>query len=238
MTVLFTSHLMAQKLELGGDVFNRYIWRGLDLGGKSPSIQPWMKFCIGNEEHAFSIGVWGAFSLAGTSNEETDLYLSYTYKEVFSFTLTDYFFPGLNNGSKDNYFEWRKDKTGHILEGTLAYNGSDRIPFTLLFAMNLYGNDARKNIGSIFMSKYIELGYKARIKELDFNVFVGATPDNPNEDEGETSFYLNDRPGIISIGVKASKTLQITDKFSLPVQCSLISNPDLNKIYLVFGFSL
>ena len=88
------------------------------------------------------------------------------------------------------------------------------------------------------MSKYIELGYKTKIKELDFNVFVGATPDNANEDEGETAFYLNEKPGIINIGIKASKTLQITDKFSLPVQCSLISNPDLNKIYLVFGFSL
>ncbi|HBG23480.1 MAG: hypothetical protein US49_C0004G0008 [candidate division TM6 bacterium GW2011_GWF2_37_49] len=236
-TLLFISGLKAQNLEFGGDLFNRYIWRGLDLGGKSPSIQPWMKLTLGNEDHAFSIGAWGAFSLAGTANEETDLYLSYTYKGSFSITLTDYFFPGLNTGSKDKYFEWSKDKTGHILEGTLAYNGSEKIPFTLLFAMNLFGNDARKSNGDLFLSKYIEVGYKTRLKQTDLNVFVGGTPDNPNIAAGESSFYLNEKPGIINVGLKLSRTLQITENFSIPVQCSVISNPALNKIYLALGLS-
>ncbi len=236
-SILFISNSTAQKLEFGADLFNRYIWRGLDLGGKSPSIQPWLKLSAGNDNHAFSIGAWGAFSLAGTSNEETDLYLTYTYKNALSITLTDYFFPGLNTGSKDKYFEWGKDKTGHVLEGTIAFNGTDNIPFTALFAMNLYGNDARKSNGNIFMSKYIELGYKATFKYADFNVFVGGTPDKADTDNGETAFYLNDKPGITNIGVKVSKTIQITDNFSVPVQCSIISNPDLNKIYLAFGLS-
>jgi len=163
--------------------------------------------------------------------------LSYTYKGSYSITVTDYFFPGLNTGSKDKYFVWGKDKTGHILEGTLAFNGTEKIPFTLLFAMNFYGNDARKSNGNLFMSKYIELGYKTKIKEIDFNVFVGATPDKANIDAGEIAFYLNDKPGIVNLGLKVSKTIQITDNFSVPVQCSLISNPNLNKIYLVLGFS-
>jgi len=236
-SILFISNSTAQKLEFGTDLFNRYIWRGLDLGGKSPSIQPWMKLTLGNENHAFSIGAWGAFSLAGTANEETDLFLTYTYKSALSITLTDYFFPGLNTGSKDKYFEWGKDKTGHILEGTLAYNGSEKIPFTFLFSMNLYGNDARKSNGNIFMSKYFELGYKTKFEFADVNVFVGATPDKANAENGETAFYLNEKPGITNIGIKASKTLQITEKFSIPVQCSIISNPDLNKIYLAIGLS-
>lgn len=237
MFILFSAQVNAQEMTAGADIFNRYIWRGLDLGGKSPSIQPWIKISFGKSDHAFSVGAWGAFSLAGTTNEETDLFITYTYKEAYSFTLTDYFFPGLNTGTKDKYFQWGKEKTGHILEGTLAFNGTEKIPFTLLFAMNLYGNDARKSNGNIFMSKYIEVGYKTKIKDTDLNIFLGATPDKANANEGETAFYLNEKPGIVNMGLKVTKSIQITDKFSIPVQCSLSVNPDLNKIYLAFGLS-
>ena len=237
ITILFVSYASAQEFSLGADIFNRYIWRGLDLGGKSPNIQPWIKLNMGSENHSFSLGAWGAFSTAGTANEETDLFVSYTYKSAVTLTLTDYFFPGLNSGAKDNYFEWGKDSTGHILEGTLAFNGTEKIPFTLIFAMNLYGNDARKSNGDIFMSKYLELGYKKTIKEIDINVFVGAALDNPDVDNGETAFYLNEDPGIINLGFKLSKTIEITEKFTLPVQCSLITNPELSKIYMAFGIS-
>jgi len=42
---------MVQKLEFWGDFFNRYIWRGLDLGGKSPIYSyklflPWSEYRI------------------------------------------------------------------------------------------------------------------------------------------------------------------------------------------------
>jgi len=238
MSVICVTYSSAQELSFGGDVMNRYVWRGLDLGGKSPSIQPWMRLNFGNTNHSVSVGAWGAFSLSNTSNEETDLYLSYTYKGTFSATLTDYFFPGLNTGSKDKYFEWGKESTGHILEGSLAFNGTEKIPLTFLFSMNLYGNDVRRKNGNIFMSKYIEVGYKTKIKKIDLNVFAGAALDNPDSNDGETSFYLNNKPGIVNIGLKVSRELQITNSFSLPVQCSLIANPELNKIYMVFGFSI
>ncbi len=238
MTFLLFSQTKAQELNFGGDILNRYVWRGLDLGGKSPSIQPWMKLNMGGTDHSFTVGAWGAFSLAGTANEETDLYLSYTYKGTFTIAVTDYFFPGLNTGTKDNYFEWGDTKTGHILEGSLTFHGTERIPFTLLIAMNFYGNDARRNNGKIFKSKYIEIGYNARIKDIDLNVFLGVTPDKANINEGETPFYLNEKPGVINLGLKVSKSIQITENFSVPVQCSLISNPVNNKIFMVFGFSL
>lgn len=231
-------HSRAQELTFGGDFLNRYVWRGLDLGGKSPSIQPWIKLNMGSAHHSFTAGAWGAFSLAGTANEETDLYLTYTYKNTLSITVTDYFFPGLNTGTKDKYFEWGDTKTGHILEGSLTFHGTDRFPFTLLIAMNFYGNDALKNNGKIFKSKYIELGYYTRIKDIDLNAFIGATPDKANINEGETAFYLNEKPGVINLGLKVSKNIQITENFSVPVQCSLISNPVNNKIFMVFGFSL
>jgi len=227
----------AQNFSLGADLFNRYIWRGLDLGGKSPSLQPWTNVKFGNDNHSLTLGAWGAFCLAGTANEEIDIYVNYSFKNSVNIIVTDYFFPGLNSGIKENYFEYRADSTGHVLEGAISFTGTEKIPFTALFAINFYGNDARKSNGDLFMSKYAEIGYKSNIKGTDFNVFIGAALDNPDEKNGEVGYYLNEKIGITNLGVKLSKSLEVSDKFSIPVQCSLITNQDLNRIFMAFGLS-
>jgi hypothetical protein len=228
--------LNAQKVTFGVDLFNRYIWRGIDLGGSSPSVQPYASIKFGNETHALTIGAWNAFTTAGTSNDETDLYLTYTFKECFNVTLTDYFFPGLNSGAKEKYFEWGADSTGHVLEGALNFSGTKTFPVTVLLAVNLYGNDARKTNGDLFLSKYLEVGYKKSFTDYDLNVFLGAALDNPTE--GEAAYYLNEKAGIVNLGLKLSKTIAVTEKFSLPIQCSFITNPELQKVYFTLGISL
>jgi len=235
---LFVSIAQAQEISFGTDLMSRYVWRGLDLSGNSPSIQPWATLSFGNDSHAFAIGAWGAFSTAASVNEETDLWLSYTFKEALTLTFTDYFFPGLNTGSFNKYFEYGKDSTGHVVEASLAFNGIDKIPFSLLFAMNIYGNDARKADGSLFLSKYLEIGYMTKLGDTDIRLFAGAALDDPDENAGETGFYLNNKPGLINAGFKASRAIPITEKFSLPVQFGLSANPDLDKIYFTFGISL
>jgi len=236
LTIVVNS--IAQNFSAGTDIFNLYLWRGLELGGGQPSVQPWAKYNFGNEKHAFSVGAWGAYAIGDDVNQEFDLNLAYTFKKFLTITFTDYFFPGLNVGTKDKYFEYRSDSTGHVFEGMIQYNGSEKIPFTLLFAMNLYGNDARKTSGSLFFSKYIEAGYKTKVGGIELNPFVGFSLDNPDEENGETSYYLNQKPGLINLGIKLSKSIEITEKFSLPLQCSVITNPELNKIFLVCGISL
>lgn len=224
---------------------NRYVWRGVSLGGNSPSIQPWIKYNMisGESKHELAIGAWAAYTFTETSNQEVDLYLTYTYNKMVSLTFTDYFFPEqYESKSRSRYFNYDKDSTSHIFEAIASFNGTDNIPFTFLFAMNLYGNDARrKNLdntdGDIFMSKYVELGYKKNISGIDFNAFIGAALDKPNKNREETGFYGNETAGIINLGIKASKSIQITDKFSIPIQASLITNPERENIYLVFGMS-
>jgi len=34
----------SSPIEFGADLMSRYIWRGCDLGGKSPSLQPSSRF--------------------------------------------------------------------------------------------------------------------------------------------------------------------------------------------------
>jgi len=59
---------------------------------------------------------------------------------------------------------------------------------------------------------------------------------------GTGAYYLygenSDDFGIVNLGITLAKEIQITDKFSLPVSGSLITNPTAESIFIVFGISL
>jgi hypothetical protein len=246
LIVLQTIHTSAQStVSFGADLMSRYIWRGIDLGGKSPAIQPSLKYACTtkNEKHTVALGAWGSYSLAGNVNDELDLTLSYTWNKMVSLMVTDYFFPGLNAGEKDDYFVYKADSTGHVIEACVMFTGNNRIPVTAMFAMNVYGNDARKMLndttpGNIVLSKYLEVGFVYSFKQFDLNAFIGAALDKPDTDFAPAGYYANDKAGVINIGVKAARTFKLNDHLSLPVQSQFIVNPMLQKAYVVFGLGL
>lgn len=242
---------------LGADLASRYIWRGINLGGSSPSVQPYIEYGFGSDDHSFAIGAWGAYSLSGTqTGQEADLYLSYTVKDVFSITLTDYFFPDETTDGYD-YFNYNNDfkkiddgdvdQTGHVLEAALSFNGTDKLPVSILFAINIWGADSRKYKDDggalipddgIVMSKYIELGYSTSIKETGIDIFAGMPLDFPDTDNGEPAgFYGQTKAGLTNLGISISKEIQLTDQFSLPVYTSFITNPEAGNVFMVFGMS-
>jgi hypothetical protein len=233
------------KVHAGVDLMSRYVWRGMNLGGSSPSIQPCLKFDFmsGNTYHSLSTGFWGAYTFSNTAGQEVDMFIVYSFKEFLSLTLTDYFAPGVDFSSEGgNFFNYDKDSTSHVLEGTISFNGTKKIPLTLLFAMNFYGNDARRmnsdgSSGKIFMSNYLEAGYKITISDIALNFFIGATLNKPDNEKGEVGYYGNTSAGVINLGLKASREIVITETFTVPVQASLSANPESGDIFFVFGFS-
>ena len=60
LLLLSVTTAKAQELSVGTDIVSRYIWRGIDLGGNTPSIQPTLEFSTGG----FAVGFWGAYSLS------------------------------------------------------------------------------------------------------------------------------------------------------------------------------
>jgi hypothetical protein len=75
-------------------------------------------------------------------------------------------------------------------------------------------------------SLYVELGYSFSI----LDIFVGA---------GNGLYLTGDNAfGVVNLGISTSKEISITEKFSLPVSASLITNPEAKHIHLVFGISL
>lgn len=231
--LLYGQNTFTQKsnpISLSVDLMSRYVWRGTDFGA-SPSIQPSIEY----SKNGFTLGVWGAYATNSPGVQEADLYISYAINDMFSITLTDYYFPDeLNDYS---YFDYKSATTGHILEATLGYNGTEDFPLSVMLATNFWGADAtRRNtdgsIGRIQYSTYTEFSYSFK----HFNLFLGANLTSADTNRSESGFY-GDKVGIINLGLSTSKEISITDKFKLPLTVSLITNPQAEKIYLVAGFS-
>jgi len=78
------------------------------------------------------------------------------------------------------------------------------------------------------LSTYIELGYK--VTPL-VKVFAGGVL-------GESNAYATTGAGLTNVGIKVSKSIAITDKFSLPVYGILGANPYSGGAFFVAGITL
>ncbi|MFO8000706.1 MAG: hypothetical protein R6U46_05635 [Marinilabilia sp.] len=191
------------QIEAGADLMSRYVWRGTDFGG-SPSIQPYIEMSAGD----FVLGAWGAYTTNLPGAQEADLYTGYTLGDVFSLTLTDYYFP--EDDMSDDYFDF---DNSHSLEvsGELAFE-----KFSIMAGKFFAGADDQ--------SLYFEAGYDFG----SFNAFAGA---------GDNAYTTDGDFGVVNVGIGTGKDIQITDHFTLPMSASLILNPESETLFLVAGVS-
>jgi hypothetical protein len=221
------------------ELVSSYIFRGvLATPSPSPNIQPTIAVDIKKIE----IGVWGSTDFVGMY-KEADLYGTYTAGPL-AINITDYFFSNqppnymsLTNPTPPGYFEYSSNKTGHIVEGSLAYSGPAKFPISILIATMFFGNDKKYNFSTNSFetnnnySTYVEVGYQC--KDV-VKVFVGATPWNGyyGAQYGKIQGF-----GIVNAGATITRNIKISDKFDLPVRASLITNPQAESIHLVFGIT-
>jgi len=248
VNVNFAQDSSKVSLDFGADVVSRYVWRGTQFGGASPSVQPTAELGIGN----FVLGTFGAYSLGGLNPfQELDFYAGYSFLDgKVSITVIDYYFP--DESTNYNYLDYDAGTTGHIFEATVSFNGTEKIPFSALVAVNVFGADATRISNApatlnaadgIQYSTYLELGFTTAIKSVGFDVFLGFNFTDARKSDavtgylGESGVYGDDI-GVVNFGFTISKEIGITDKFSLPVMTSVISNPQAQTIFMVFGFSL
>ncbi len=227
LSTLFISSISAQDLSFnaGADVVSRYIWRGLDFG-KSPAIQP----SLSASYSGFELGAWGSYTLNETASgaDELDLYMSYSFNiKSVSLTamITDYYFP--NNGIRMGNYNNHDDDAGpgaHTFEAGVSI-GSEKFPLAFSAYYNFY-NDAGNNV-------YLQLDCPFKVKEYDLNLFLGATPGS----EDNPAYYGAKEFSVINIGIQASKSVKITNDFSLPVFVTYCLNPQMELSHLVFGVS-
>jgi hypothetical protein len=229
----------------GADLVSRYIWRGADYGN-SPNVQPAIAFSVAG----FKAGFWGAYGLGQYSKQindstvanmghyaEFDMYLSYTLKG-FTIMAYDYFFPNsLSPNSGNKYFNFKKSTTGHTVEVCLSWAGPEKFPLQLFAGTLVYGADKGKDSTGVYgtgsdnnFSTYFEAAYQFNVKGFGVKPFVGGIPFG--------SAWYGPYGGIINAGVTVSKSIAITKDYSLPVFGSVITNPQAESVFLVFGISL
>ena len=204
----------------GADVVSSYIWRGIPqdvtLSG-APNIQPFVSYTVGS----LTVGSWASSSFIGIT-KEVDLYATYAITPAFAVTLTDY---NYNFAGQPKYFDYTK-ATAHIAEATVAYTGaafSGSIN-TMLAGADKKPSDANKNA----FSTYAEVGYQITPAA---KAFVGCSL-------MESATYGTTGFGITNLGIKVSKSIVITDKFSLPVYGIVGANPYSENAFFVAGVTL
>ncbi len=227
LVLVISTTISSAQFKFGSDIYSRYIWRGVDYGN-APSFQPAITYSAGG----FSVGTWAAYSI-GTSKIDTltgsvsvfaehDLWASYaltTASGTFSLLYTDYFYP--SSGLK--YFNFNSTTGSHVLEIGGSYAGIESFPITIAAYYNFY-NDVDNSV-------YIQASYPFTIEAGTLTLFAAGTP-------AKSAWYVTTDAAIINAGITLSKSIKITDSFSLPVNASYILNPHIEQSYLVFGVSL
>jgi len=208
------------SFDFGADLMSRYVWRGL-LYSPAVNAQPWMVFTKGN----LSVGAWGSYAL-GNYYAEADFYISYAAGPV-TISINNYYSEDETDMTAVNYFNFKSGQTGHYFEGSLAYTLPENFPLTITAATFFYGADYDYVADKNYYATYLELAYPFKFSETDCNAFIGGTVN-----EG---IYAA-KAAIVNMGLKASKSIKISNEFELPVSASLVINPYAEDIFFVFGF--
>lgn len=221
------------KLNITADLVSRFVWRGLDPGGASAHFQPTFSY----SNSGFEVGAWGTYGLSN-SYAEVDLYAKYS-TNGFTLQYTNYYNPvsavGAATSANTKFYNFGKS-TASVGEISLSYKGKETFPISILAGTFLYGNDHDYGYKASldakhdnYYSTYFELGYSAKVADQGVDLFLGATPG--------AGFYGN-KAGVVNAGVKATRSIKITDNYSLPITASLITNPQAERIYAVIGITL
>ena len=224
------------RFSLGADLVSRYIWRGKDYGN-SPAIQPNVSFSVSG----FKIGAWGSYGMIAHENSGNyagfDPYISYTWK-WFTVGVTDYFFPnGVTPNENNRYFNYDSKQTGHAFEACLTFTGPDKFPLQVFAGTLFYGADKGKDSTGVYClgtknnySTYFEISYPFTVRGIGIKPFAGGIPSG--------SGWFGPYGGVVNAGITVSKSIRISKEYELPVFTSVISNPQSQSVFLVFGVSL
>ena len=217
---VLTSMSVKAQFSTGADIVSSYVWRGVPQEATKgvPNFQPYVSFTTGG----LTIGSWASSSFIGNV-KEVDLYATYTFSSSLALTVTDY-----NWGFNKGYFDYSSN-SDHLFEATLAYTGGESFPITASLNTFFAGATDKKTNGDQAYSSYLELGYPL---SANAKVFAGASLTESNAVYGTTGF------GVTNVGFKVSKSIEITDKFSLPVYGVVSVNPYSENAFFVFGVTL
>lgn len=197
------------------------VWRGIDFGNGTPSAQGLVTF---KPSDRWDFNVLGITSLTGDNrgySTTLNFFVNYTLGDL-TLTLDNYYFEGDETNIPTSFWDYRNT---HFLEGRVGYALGK---FSLTAAYTLYGGGVYSNpvidsVGTVLQNTrglYIEAKYQPS-EEITLSI-GGLT--------GASALNFNDKAGLTNIGFKYSKSLKITDHFSIPFDFQLVVNPSWSNI--------
>lgn len=215
------------EASVSADVVSQYIWRGTQCG--EASIQP----TLGLGYKGLSLTAWGSTEINPSANypKELDFTLAYTVGG-FNIGVTDYWFSS-GGDEAGRYFRYNSHATNHMFEANIGYDfGPVALQWYTYFAGNDY-NKTDKATGEAkrAYSSYFEVSAPFKLGGLDWKAALGFSP-------METSLYGNDEFAVTNVAVTATKDINVTPSFSLPVFVGVAANPCTQKTYFMAGFTL
>lgn len=210
-------------IDFGADLVSSYVWRGYKQAGAS--VQPTLSASISG----FSLGAWASTDFTSKDGKkEVDFTAAYENSGL-KIAVTDYWWDG--EGQYRYLSSPHGDNNGHYLETTLGYTFPESFPLSITWNTFLLGKGNKKEDGKNSYSTFIELAYPFSVGGVDMGISTGFTP-------WESAVYGTDNFSFTTVSLSASKSLKITDSFSLPIFGNIICNPNLEDIHFVFGISL
>ncbi len=215
------------EASVSADVVSQYIWRGTQCG--EASVQP----SIGLAYKGLSLTAWASSEISSSGKpKELDLTLAYE-NSGFNIGITDYWFDRDGGDAAGRYFRYNARGTNHTFEGNIGY---DFGPVALQWYTYIGGNDYNKIDKETGEAKraytsYFEVSAPFKLGGLDWRAAVGVSP-------FETAAYGNDKFAVTNVEVKATKDIQVTPSFSLPLFAGVAANPCTQKAYFMAGFTL
>ena len=202
-------------INVGADLVSSYVWRGMYLAGAS--FQP----AISLSTSGFTIGAMGSSDFS-VSYKEINLYLSYEYKG-FKVGVSDYWFSDVGEGVV-SYHKYARD--AHNLEASLGYTFSEKFPLSIEVLTLFHGDDDKDDEDKQQYSTYITSTYPFSVGKLDFEAGLSIAP---------YKGMYSDKFDIVAISAKATKKLQLSTSYALPVSVELLFSPSQDNAFVVFG---
>ena len=217
LMVLFTPVFGQEKVSVsaGADLVSSYIWLGVSQN-QGAAIQPRASLSYAG----FTLGAWGSTSFDASGAKEVDLYLSYNIKGL-TLKVTNYWWAG----EAVEYF----GTSTHFYEGSIAYNFGEKFPLTLS-ANTMFAGDKDAD-GKEQYSTFISASYDFSVCDFGLTPRITITP-------ADGMYASEDESRVLEAAVRVSRSIKLSDSFSLPIFTDLICSPAKKDTYLVFGLSV
>jgi hypothetical protein len=226
LTTVCAQEKAKAEFTVGADLVSSYVWRGVYQSGAS--LQP----SVGLEYCGLSIGAWGSTTLDASGFKELDFSIGYSVAGL-SLGVTDYFWMGEGTRYFCGY------KSSHLIEATIGYDFGEKTDFPLYLSWSTFLTGELDVVdGKRKYSTYIEAGYAFSIGSVDMTASVGVAPwDSPAWllPPGETPFKSGFQVSSVALG--ASKSVKISDEYSIGLFANLIASPARDGAHLVVGVS-